>query len=319
MAPWSTTPPAGSGISYDNIVDQIFNTLLAYRSPGTTVGSTTIPLVPTSTDRPFWPLSIGLIPTTSTQFPNTAYSSGPALSVQTDTILRMALTSTSSTPSSNQLLLLQNPGYSTTSGGNTYAVTGDSSSVHPYLQTQLLTKLYNNITTRSNTFAVFLTVGFFQVTNAATSPPTLGAEIGRSEGRQVRHRMFAIVDRTNLSTLSTSYTGSNITVNSTTGPQTVTMTPATSFGQTSGYNPMTGMTWSIGAGSTLVFEPGTDNEETVVLQPTTPPSGSVQATFYRTHNKGVTVIQRGNPGPWNLMPYDPRLDPLVVRYFSIID
>ncbi len=68
---------------------------------------------------------------------------------------------------------------------------GGLPSNHPYDRYRLVSKLSNNLTTRSNVFAVWVTAGFFEV----DSQGRLGAEIGRSEGKHVRHRMFAIVDR----------------------------------------------------------------------------------------------------------------------------
>ena len=59
--------------------------------------------------------------------------------------------------------------------------------------TNLFADLYDKITTRSNVFAVWCTVGFFEVD---PNTGTLGPEIDADVGRQVRYRFFAIVDRT---------------------------------------------------------------------------------------------------------------------------
>jgi hypothetical protein len=65
---------------------------------------------------------------------------------------------------------------------------------HPSLRYELLTKIFNNVTVRSNVFAVWCTVGFFQVDGQGR----LGPEIGRADGRQLRHRFFAVIDRSAL-------------------------------------------------------------------------------------------------------------------------
>jgi hypothetical protein len=308
-------------------IANIFNNLIQARSPnakynmttGTytgTLGPVNIGSTGTGDDHPFLPLSTGL---SATPVAGTQYAQYPnGVSVTTDTLLRLS-------PNGNTLLALQNP--------------NDTQATHPYLQTQILTKLFNNVTTRSNTFAIFLTVGFFQVTNNATTPPTLGAEIGRSEGRQVRHRMFAIVDRTNLSVLTTSSqtavtgplpnsTSAAGTPYSPTGQATVQLNLTTM----NGVDSRTGVAWSIQPGMQLVADPGTVNEETVTVQAVNTPPGTapntanipvpnITASFTKAHATGFALIQRGNPGPWNQfnVPYDPRKDPFVVLHFSIID
>ncbi len=376
-------------------VAQVFSNMMLSRSPsyynsGAYNNSVSIGPVNMGTafdDRPFMPLSTGLNLNFATGGGSLQFPGG--LSVSTDTILRTNNPSakpssypggTSTTPAPNLYLLFQNYNDAASGGPTT------TSAVHPYLQTQMLNKLYNNITTRSNTFAVFLTVGFFQVlTDATGNPlpafgqpppppgtpyvPQLGPEIGRSEGKQIRHRMFAILDRTNLATFTTTgqapklpappppaqpaVTGPtpnplfnaasvapyyNPPTISNTGVQTINLPLATppnttvtgnpaNAAQLFVANPITGIPGIIQPGTQLVIDPGQTNEETVTVISVTPPASpglpaAITANFTLPHGVGgtpFTIIQRGNPGPWLFTPYDPRLDPGVVQYFSIID
>lgn len=77
---------------------------------------------------------------------------------------------------------------------------------HPYVKQSLTRKMYNNLTTTSECFEVYLTVGFFEVLNPGpyyTAPnwttPMLGKEVYKDNPGDLRARFFAIVDRTNLS------------------------------------------------------------------------------------------------------------------------
>ncbi len=190
----------------------------------------------------------------------------------------------------------------------------------PYEKTELLNKLFNNATSRSNVFAVWVTVGFFEVTNNPSSgflgtgtdfsaPPQLGAEIGRSEGRQIRHRMFAIVDRTGLVAM--------------TGPgmNAITIPPGqnsvqSAIGMTQAVDARTGRTWTLQPNMTLIYEPNTPNQEMVIAQQNGPGT-PIFGTFFKSHPAGCQVVSRGNPGPW--LRYDPRQDTEVVRYLAIIE
>jgi hypothetical protein len=72
---------------------------------------------------------------------------------------------------------------------------------HPYLEWELATKLHNNVTARSNCFAVWVTVGFFEVNKEQTVVDANGVPaqriwLGQELGRHRRHRMFAVLDRT---------------------------------------------------------------------------------------------------------------------------
>ena len=67
---------------------------------------------------------------------------------------------------------------------------------------EMLSKVHNQFTTRSNCFAVYAMIGYFEVKNPGpyneSNRPILGQEIGIDEGKVERHKFFAVIDRTNL-------------------------------------------------------------------------------------------------------------------------
>ncbi len=73
---------------------------------------------------------------------------------------------------------------------------------NPYFRYQGITRLGNLVTTRSNVYAVWITVGYFEVTPAGVTNSTypdgykLGRELGIDTGEIERHRAFYIFDRT---------------------------------------------------------------------------------------------------------------------------
>jgi len=184
--------------------------------------------------------------------------------------------------------------------GNLLDVQGfQASGVNPaiYPRKELLTKIGNSVTTRSNVFAVWITTGYFEVTNDSVQPPTLGLEIGKADGINIRHRMFAIVDRTNM---VTGVGTSNVNV------------PGNGFvgGIAGNLTHPNGKTTTIQNGMILTFDPNTDNEETVLVF-----NGG--GNFTKPHAANCTIINRGNPGPW--VGYDRTKDRDVVPYAEIIE
>src|SRR5690606_22405258 len=70
----------------------------------------------------------------------------------------------------------------------------------PYFRTEMLQKVTNLTTSRTHQYAVWVTVGLFEVVEPGDPskliPDKLGPEVGRAEGRNQRFRYFALIDRT---------------------------------------------------------------------------------------------------------------------------
>jgi len=206
-------------------------------------------------------------------------------------------------------------------------------------QKELLSKISNSVTTRSNVFAVWLTTGFFEITDDTTQPPKLGAEIGIADGTNIRHRMFAILDRTNMKSFETYLRGTglsdissgtstllpltNVTIS--TSPVTIVACPTIMAGMTvTGWETswtnasglmLNGQPWSIRENMMLTFDPDSPGEETVALIKNTT-TGKLEAKFKKTHGANCVIINRGNPGPWPF--YNRGVDPVVITH-SVIE
>jgi hypothetical protein len=291
--------------------------------------------MPGHLDAPIWPFSIG------PNSVNPATPPAPVPNVVPDPLDPNAVVLPATpTPRGIQNTLLRcsvppnyaaPPYYPLTPGGQTltfdpYPIDTDvTHPINPYVRLELLNKIYNNISTHSNVFAVFVTVGFFEVAKDPTGttyigdqflPVKLGAEIGFAEGRNIRHRMFAIVDRSQLTAFSTTSTQA-VTVPGYTNPPHEAVEPAVvqiQLTQTAGTSARTGRPWAVQANSVLVYDPNTDYEETIVVQQDA--TGKLWGKFRKSHAAGCSVISRGNPGPWPR--YNPRNDTAVVPFFAII-
>jgi hypothetical protein len=187
---------------------------------------------------------------------------------------------------------------------------------HPYTRYEVWNKVFNSVTARSNVFAVWLTVGFFEVKDDTTRPPLLGAEIGRAAHQNIRHRMFAIVDRSQMQAFNTTLAQPIVLPVGMASAQNVPFQLAATSNPAD--DPTTGRRrWAIQDGTVLTLDTGL-NEETVVVSVNQVNGQPVYtATFTKNHAAGVTVFARGNPGPWK--NFDPRNNRAVVPHFSIID
>jgi hypothetical protein len=292
-----------------NIYNTLFTNATTGRTPGMsnptnpTVGS--VDFSGANNDRPFLSLATG--PTAGTA--NTPRLIDRGID---DTLFRRS--TTNNLPLLMQIPLTNLPGQQP----------------QPYLQGQLLSKIFNNVTTRSNTFAVFLTVGFFEVLDDSTRPVKLGAEIGKDQNRQIRHRMFAIIDRTRLQTIFPLSTTNPITSQSTINAgQLQTVSPVTQQPAGSGTyvaalsgTTSQGHNWQFLPGMQLIVQSttaaGTTQRERVVVRSVDTTRNTFTADFTLTHTTNIQITAQGHPGPQVLTPFNPHNSPLIA-HFSIID
>jgi hypothetical protein len=205
----------------------------------------------------------------------------------------------------------------------------NTSGMTEYEKTEPLRKAMNNITFTSNAFAVWMTVGYFQV-NAAGNPIQ---EIGQTENRQVRRRMFAVVDRSHL-VLPDSVAPLTTITNANKGATTATLGAVTGSIAATGKAKVDYPTWTIRTGMALTIDKDLPTEETVMV---TQLAGNVITVggFTQQHgpnasvhlggirgpqvplNAGTNNYILGYPGPQ--VNFDPRDYWYVVPHFSAID
>jgi hypothetical protein len=122
------------------------------------------------------------------QIPDSAQGSNASESGQAQINQNIALTSLANSRSNRV-----NPAFSLGAGI-------DDRRQHPYFRTEWLQKIMNLTTVRTHQYAVWITVGFFEVVRRGRPdelvPDQLGRELKQEQDRTVRFRSFFILDRT---------------------------------------------------------------------------------------------------------------------------
>ncbi|MDB5349438.1 MAG: hypothetical protein JWN86_685 [Planctomycetota bacterium] len=96
-------------------------------------------------------------------------------------------------------------------GGSTYQGVATDHRAHPAYRTEMLSKVMNQTTVRTHQYAVWLTVGFFEVvkegnkqmynqydpvTGSSMAMDQLGRELNADAGKNIRYRSYFLLDRT---------------------------------------------------------------------------------------------------------------------------
>ena len=202
---------------------------------------------------------------------------------------------------------------------------------------ELFTKVDGHLTNRSNTFAVFLTVGFFEVVDDTTLPVKLGAEITTAGGKNIRHQMFSIVDRTNLAlAFDPAINDASARLRQApTPPIFMSAVESVPAGATSATLTIAGgLPTDYDGTSPVVFKTGQTlymdmgvNQEAVQVQAINTALGQIAITFAYSKNgqslghSGSTMLctyQPGNPGPQGPIDYGSPQYKAVVPYTYII-
>lgn len=172
-----------------------FNSLVDSRRGYGTTGAAAValdPMVPTFFGNPFRASGAGdLVPRYAPSPPPMTTPPQPMLRAGVEATLLRSIATTSTTTQTET-----DAKFAVTTGG-----VHVEPNRNPYFRYQNLQRLSNLVTTRSNVYAIWVTMGMFEVnveettTGSGVYVERLGQEAGRETGSVKRHRAFYIVDR----------------------------------------------------------------------------------------------------------------------------
>ncbi len=261
----------------------------------------------------------------------------------TPTLVGGSATAFGGTVTANDTLLRYNPNTGTPALFNT----SSTNAIHSYQQVEPFRKIFNNVTTVSHTFAVWVTVGYFEVEAEIPLGPGLPPfrRLGREYYREVpgdsRHQFFAVVDRSHIAIDINSYvaaiTGNNmglcqhatttpffttLEANAPAGTNTITVYLPLGMGWGEGGQAVpisTGQQLAIGFGNSMeivqvqaVSAPDPQGRVTLTVIPVLNPNPGQPLRHNHYAGDCVSNVIPGNPGPQpNFQVQLPQYQPVV--------